>query len=147
MWMIKLICSILFSALDVECQWCINMVLGIFFSSSSRGNKIASFCFSLRSVTLLKFVDCFLSYEDWLNGGKEFSYSVQTHHFLHTDCCLTVCASVNMWQIKYRKFSHSGQDLFIHLTDGARQALYLTPFISSCCVFKPRCFLKVGFVS
>lgn len=40
-----------FPALDVECRWCINMVLGLFFFFFQRGNEIASFWFSLRSVT------------------------------------------------------------------------------------------------
>lgn len=75
------------------------------------GNKIASFWLCLRSVTLLKFY--FLSDEDWLNGGKRFIILYRRIAFFkHTDCCLSVCASVNMWQIKYRKFSNSGQGLF-----------------------------------
>lgn len=90
-------------------------------------------------VTLLKFVDCFLSYEDWLNRGKYFSYSVKTlrffsFFFLHTDYLLSVCASVKMWQMKYRKFSHSGQHGLYSPKGWTRLVLSNSSYFYSICV-------------
>lgn len=110
MWKIKLIFSIVFPALDVECRWCINMVLGesLFFFKGAMKLPEFDFCDTFKV--------CWLFPQLWrLTERRKIlkllckDASLLFFFFLHTDYRLSVCASVKMWQMKYRKFSHSGQ--------------------------------------
>lgn len=54
--------------------------------------------------------------------------------FLHTDYLLSVCASVKMWQMKYRKFSHSGQHGLYSPQGWTRLVLSNSSYFYSICV-------------
>lgn len=133
MWKIKLIFSIVFPALDVECRWCINMVLGksVFFQ---RGNKIASVWF------LWHFKVCWLFPQLWRLTEQRKILQLLCKDaslfffFLHTDYLLSVCASVKMWQMKYRKFSHSGQHGLYSPQGWTRLVLSNSSYFYSICV-------------
>lgn len=100
-----------------------------------RGNKIASVWF------LWHFKVCWLFPQLWrLTEQRKIlqllckDASLFFFFFLHTDYLLSVCASVKMWQMKYRKFSHSGQHGLYSPQGWTRLVLSNSSYFYSICV-------------